>query len=146
MPLLSAILITYNEERDLPQALASLQGVADEIVVVDSGSTDRTCELARQRGARVVLRPFSGFGEQKNFAAAQASHDWVLSLDADEALEPRAAFLAAGVEDEHARLRGLPGRAPNQLPREMDPPLGLVSRVSPAAVPARPRTICRRAA
>lgn len=88
MPLLSAILITYNEERDLPQALASVEGVADEIVVVDSGSTDRTCELARQFGARVAFRPFSGFGEQKNFAAAQASHDWVLSLDADEALSP----------------------------------------------------------
>jgi glycosyltransferase involved in cell wall biosynthesis len=88
MPLLSAILITCNEERDLPQALASLEGLADEIVVVDSGSTDRTCELARQRGARVVFRPFSGFAEQKNFAAAQAAHDWVLSLDADEALSP----------------------------------------------------------
>jgi glycosyltransferase involved in cell wall biosynthesis len=96
MPLLSAILITYNEERDLPQALASLWGLADEIVVVDSGSTDRTCELARQDGARVVFRRFSGFGEQKNFAAAQAAHDWVLSLDADEALSPelRSSLLA----------------------------------------------------
>jgi glycosyltransferase involved in cell wall biosynthesis len=96
MPLLSAILITYNEERDLPQALASLQGLADEIVVVDSGSTDRTCELARQRGARVISRPFSGFAEQKNFAADQASHDWVFSLDADEAVSPelRSSLLA----------------------------------------------------
>jgi len=96
MPPLSAILITYNEERDLPQALASLEGLADEIVVVDSGSTDRTCELARQRGARVVFRAFNGFGEQKNFAAAQASHDWVLSLDADEVLSPelRSSLLA----------------------------------------------------
>jgi glycosyltransferase involved in cell wall biosynthesis len=96
MPQLSATLITYNEERDLPQALASLAGVADEIVVVDSGSTDRTCDLARQRGARVAFRAFHGFGEQKNFAAAQASHDWVLSLDADEELSPelRASLLA----------------------------------------------------
>jgi glycosyltransferase involved in cell wall biosynthesis len=103
MPPLSAVLITYNEERDLPQALASLEGVADEIIVVDSGSTDRTCETARQHGARVVFRPFSGFGEQKNFAAAQASHDWVLSLDADEALSPelRSSLLAwkAGTPD-----------------------------------------------
>ena len=96
MPLLSAILITYNEERDLPQALASLQGLADEILVVDSGSTDRTCELARQGGALVAFRRFTGFAEQKNFAAAQASHDWVLSLDADEAVsaELRASLLA----------------------------------------------------
>jgi len=96
MPLLSAILITCNEERDLPQALASLGGLADEIVVLDSGSTDHTCELARQGGARVVFQPFSGFAEQKNFAAAQASHAWVLSLDADEALSPelRSSLLA----------------------------------------------------
>jgi glycosyltransferase involved in cell wall biosynthesis len=88
MPPLSAILITYNEEQDLPQALASLAGVADEIVVVDSGSTDRTCEIARQAGARVVSRTFGGFDQQKNFAAEQASHNWVLSIDADEALGP----------------------------------------------------------
>ena len=88
MPLLSAILITYNEERDLPQALDSLTGVADEIFVVDSGSKDRTCEIASQRGAHVVVRPFTDFADQKNFAASQARHDWVLSLDADERLSP----------------------------------------------------------
>lgn len=86
MPAISAILITYNEQSDLPEALLSLRGVADEIVVVDSGSTDRTCEIARGPGARVISRPFSNFGDQKNFAAAQATHDWVLSLDADERL------------------------------------------------------------
>jgi glycosyl transferase family 2 len=96
MPAFSAILITCNEERDLPQTLASLAGLADEIVVVDSGSTDRTCELARQAGAKVVSREFNGFGQQKNFAAEQASHDWVFSLDADEAVSPelRASLLA----------------------------------------------------
>jgi glycosyltransferase involved in cell wall biosynthesis len=96
MPPLSAILITYNEERDLPQALASLAGMADEVVVVDSGSTDRTCELARRGGARVVSRTFDGFDAQKNFAAEQASHTWVLSMDADEAVSPelRASLLA----------------------------------------------------
>ena len=88
MPPFSAILITYNEERDLPQALASLEGLADEIVVVDSGSVDRTCELARERGAKVVSRRFTAFDEQKNFAASQASQDWVFSLDADEAVGP----------------------------------------------------------
>jgi glycosyltransferase involved in cell wall biosynthesis len=88
MPPLSAILITFNEERDLPTALASLGGVADEIVVVDSGSTDRTCEIAREAGARVIIRAFTNFADQKNFAASLAVHDWVLSLDADEALSP----------------------------------------------------------
>jgi len=88
MPFLSAILITHNEERDLPQALASLAGLADEIVVVDSGSSDRTCELARQSGARVVARAFSGFDAQKNFAAEQAAHQWVFSIDADEVVSP----------------------------------------------------------
>jgi glycosyltransferase involved in cell wall biosynthesis len=88
MPRLSAVLITYNEESDLPEALSSLEGIADEIVVVDSGSTDRTCEIARAAGARAISRAFTDFGDQKNFAASQASHDWVLSLDADERLSP----------------------------------------------------------
>jgi len=86
MPPISAVVITYNEESDLPEAIKSLQGVADEIVVVDSGSTDRTCQIARELGARVIPRVFTNFGEQKNFAAEQAAHDWVLSLDADERL------------------------------------------------------------
>jgi glycosyltransferase involved in cell wall biosynthesis len=96
MPLLSAILITHNEERDLPGTLASLEGLADEVVVVDSGSTDRTCEVARQAGARVTVRAFKGFDQQKNFAAEQASHDWVFSLDADEVVSHalRASLLA----------------------------------------------------
>jgi len=88
MPPISAILITYNEEADLPQSLQSLASVADEVVVVDSGSTDRTGEIAALAGARVQVRPFTNFGEQKNFAASLATHDWVLSLDADEALSP----------------------------------------------------------
>jgi glycosyltransferase involved in cell wall biosynthesis len=88
MPNLSAVLITRNEERDLPQALASVKGVADEVVVVDSGSTDRTGEIARENGARVLTRAFTTFGDQKNFAAAQAAHTWILSLDADEAVSP----------------------------------------------------------
>src|SRR5260370_40665341 len=84
MPAISAILITYNEQSDLPEALESLRGVADEILVVDSGSTDRTCEVAQSLGARAVSPPFTNFGEQKNFAAGQAAHDRLLSLNADE--------------------------------------------------------------
>lgn len=82
---ISATIITLNEEAALPRALASLTCV-DEVLVVDSGSTDRTVEIARAAGARVVENPWPGYAQQKNFAAAHAAHDWILSLDADEAL------------------------------------------------------------
>ena len=88
MPALSAILIARNEEADLPRALESLKGLADEIVLVDSGSTDRTVEIARAAGARVFERPFVSFADQKNYAAAKASNEWVFSLDCDEAVTP----------------------------------------------------------
>ncbi len=85
---LTVTLITLNEEANLPRALASLADLPDEIVVVDCGSTDRTCEMARQQGARVVQRAWTNYADQKNFAAAQASHEWILGLDADEELSP----------------------------------------------------------
>ena len=82
---ISATIITYNEERNLPRAIESLR-CADEIVVIDSGSTDRTVEIAQKLGARVVESAWLGYAKQKNFAAEQAAHDWILSLDADESL------------------------------------------------------------
>lgn len=85
---LTATLITLNEAQNLPRALASLSDLPDEIVVVDAGSTDRTCEIARRRGTRLLLRTWTNYSEQKNFAAAQATHDWILSIDADEELSP----------------------------------------------------------
>ena len=93
---LTAILITLNEERNLLRALDSLAGLPDEILVVDAGSTDRTREIARQRGARVIERAWTNYSDQRNFAAAQAAHDWVLAIDADEELSPelRASLLA----------------------------------------------------
>ena len=96
MPALTAILIAYNEELDLPRALASLAGVADEIILVDSGSTDRTCHIAREFGARVYARKLDGLAEQKNYAASLASNDWLLSIDCDEELSPelRSSILA----------------------------------------------------
>ena len=87
MPLLSVAIITLNEELNLSRTLASIRW-ADEIIVVDSGSTDRTVEIARSFGARVIERPWPGFAAQKNFALAQCTGDWVLSLDADEELSP----------------------------------------------------------
>jgi glycosyltransferase involved in cell wall biosynthesis len=83
---LSVCLITSNEERNLARALRSVEGIANEIVVVDCGSRDRTQEIARAHGAKVVTRGWTNFADQKNFAAAAASNDWILSLDADEEL------------------------------------------------------------
>ncbi len=88
MNLLSTCLITRNEEHNLPRVLNSVRGVADEIVVADCGSTDRTLEIARDYNARVITQAWTNFAEQKNVAAAAASHDWILSLDADEELSP----------------------------------------------------------
>lgn len=82
----SACLITLNEEENLSRALASLVGIADEIVVVDSGSTDRTEEIACQHGAQFFTRAWTNYADQKNFAAECATNDWILSLDADEEL------------------------------------------------------------
>lgn len=87
-PLLSATVITYNEADRLADCLASL-AFCDEVVVVDSGSTDATCEIARAHGARVLTRPFDGFRSQKQYAVEQAAHDWILSLDADERIDAR---------------------------------------------------------
>jgi glycosyltransferase involved in cell wall biosynthesis len=88
MTLLTATFISYNEEADLPRALASLKDIADEIIVVDSGSTDRTTEIAQSFGARVFTRKLDSFAAQKNYATSLASHDWIFSMDCDEELSP----------------------------------------------------------
>ncbi len=83
MPRISAIIITKNEESALPRCLDSLKW-ADQIVVLDSGSTDRTVEVARACGAEVHVEEWKGYTDQKNSALAKATGDWVVSLDADE--------------------------------------------------------------
>ena len=85
-PTLSVALITWNEEARLPTALASVRHLADEIVVVDSGSTDGTEAVARAWADRFEVREWDGFGHQKARAMGLATGDWVLSLDADEAI------------------------------------------------------------
>lgn len=87
-PTLSVTVLTRNEERNLPRCLASVAGLADQVVVVDSGSTDRTLEIARAVGAEIVLRPFPGWIAQYQVALEQARGDWILALDADEWLSP----------------------------------------------------------
>jgi glycosyltransferase involved in cell wall biosynthesis len=96
---LSVALITQNEERNLPRTLESVMPLVrdgrGEIIVVDSGSTDRTVEIAKSYGARVFVETWKGFAAQKNSAMEKAAMDWVLQLDADEPLEPE---LAAEME------------------------------------------------
>ena len=86
----SVVLITRNAAAQLPDCLASV-AFADEVVVVDSGSSDGTAEVAARYGARVVQKEWLGFGRQKQFAVEQAAHDWVLCLDADERVSPELA-------------------------------------------------------
>ena len=85
MPGITATIITFNEEDRIAETIANL-ACCDEILVVDSKSTDRTCQIATALGARVISRAWDGYSRQKNFAAEQARHDWILSIDADERL------------------------------------------------------------
>jgi glycosyltransferase involved in cell wall biosynthesis len=84
---LAVVIITLNEAANLPRTLRSVSGLG-EMVVVDSGSTDGTAEIAEQAGARVFSEPWRGFGAQKNSAIAKAASEWILSLDADEEVSP----------------------------------------------------------
>lgn len=92
---ISIALITLNEEVNLPRTLESVMPLVrdglGEIIVVDSGSTDRTLEIAKSFDARIFVEPWKGFAAQKNSAMEKASGDWVLQLDADESLEPQLA-------------------------------------------------------
>ena len=87
MPKISAVIITYNEERNIGRCLDSLAGIADDIVVVDSFSSDKTQEIVKAKGARFVQHSFEGHIQQKNWAISQAKFPHILSLDADEALD-----------------------------------------------------------
>jgi len=110
VPKLSVTVITKNEAADIGAALASVSW-ADEIVVVDSHSTDDTVAIARQYTPRVVVRDWNGYIDQKNHAASLASHDWILSLDADERVTAELA------RDVQARMAGTPQEAAFRIPR-----------------------------
>ena len=111
MPTLSVILITRNEEANLADCLASLEGIAQQIVVVDTNSVDSTLEIAKNYGA-VISQPadWPGFGPQKNRALDQATGEWVLSLDADERLTPalRSEILTAIHHSAHVDCFAIP--------------------------------------
>lgn len=91
MSKLSVSIITLNEEENLRKCLDSVKGIADEIIVVDSGSTDKTGEIAEAYGARFIHNDWPGHVIQKQFAMEKCSGDWILSLDADECLTPELA-------------------------------------------------------
>jgi len=87
--MISVVILTKNEAANLPRCLDSVS-FSDDVLVLDSGSTDETCAIAQARGARVMTRPFDSFGRQRNYAmeSGQLRHDWVLHLDADEVVTP----------------------------------------------------------
>ncbi len=104
---LAVIILTLNEERHLPGCLASVTGLARQILVVDSGSHDRTVELARAAGAEVIHRPFTGFASQRNAALELARQPWVLFLDADERVTPElAAEICQAIDGATEKIAG----------------------------------------
>jgi glycosyltransferase involved in cell wall biosynthesis len=96
---ISAVIITFNEADNIERCLDSLQDIADEILVVDSYSTDKTGEICRKYNVRFIQHPFEGHVEQKNYAMSMAGYDHVLSLDGDEALSSELRQSIAGVKD-----------------------------------------------
>ena len=111
---ISAIIITLNEERNIGRCLQSLKDVADEIVVVDSFSKDKTEEICKSYGAKFIQHKFEGYIEQKNFALKQESNDFVLSLDADEALSDTLRQSILQLKNNNA-VAGLDGYKMNRL-------------------------------
>jgi glycosyltransferase involved in cell wall biosynthesis len=105
VPKLTVTVITRDESANLGAALDSVSW-ADEILVVDSGSADDTVEIARRRTSRVLVRDWPGYSAQKNYAAGEASHDWILSLDADERVTPALAAEIRGLLAENPTARG----------------------------------------
>ncbi|HEX4485751.1 MAG TPA: glycosyltransferase family 2 protein [Terriglobales bacterium] len=96
---ISVVIVTHNEEANLARTLASVKAIASEIIVVDSGSTDRTAEIAKSQGAKVFVEEWKGYAAQKNSAIEKATGDWILSLDADEEVEvPLAEAIIATLE------------------------------------------------
>ncbi len=112
---ISAVVITYNEEKNLEAALGSLRGIVSEVVVVDSFSTDATFRIAKKHTPRVVQRTWTNYADQKNYANGLAAGPWILSLDADERLSP-------GLREELLALKAAfkePGCAGFSMPRRV---------------------------
>lgn len=100
---ISAVIIAGNEEKNIAEAIDSVDW-ADEVLVIDSESRDKTVSMAEAKGARVIVHPWPGFSVQKQFGVDSATHDWIFSLDADERVSPE-------LKEEIARIRQNPGSA-----------------------------------
>lgn len=106
MATLTATILTHNEASHIEACLESLRGVADEIIVVDSFSTDTTLDICRRYGCRITQRRMAGFGAQRQYATSLASHSYVLAIDADEALSPALRQSIIRLKNEGFRHRG----------------------------------------
>lgn len=104
---LSAVIITFNEEKNIARCLASLQGVVEEIIVVDSFSTDKTKEICESFGAKFIRRAWTGYSDQKNYANSLASQEYLLSIDADEMLSAELQQAIANVQPPYAEAYGM---------------------------------------
>lgn len=106
-PKLSVVVITFNETRNIRRCIQSVKGIADEVLILDSFSKDDTCDIAKSLGAKVVQHAFDGHIQQKNRAWSMASHEWVLSIDADEAPdETLAASIAEAISRDDTTTDG----------------------------------------
>lgn len=112
---ISGIVTTLNEEHNIADCIASLQQVCDEIVVVDSYSDDKTCEIARSLGAKVVMQSYLGDGIQKNVALNHVKNKWVLSIDADERLMPSLVEAIQHLDLDHTSYDGFAVRRRNMV-------------------------------
>jgi glycosyltransferase involved in cell wall biosynthesis len=101
MPKLSAVIITLNEEQNIGRCIDSILGVADDIVVVDSGSTDQTEAICQEKGARFIIHAWKGYIEQKNYGNSLAEYPLILSIDADEALSESLRIAILKVKENH---------------------------------------------
>ena len=143
MQKISAYILAYNEAEKIADAVSSVLW-ADEIIVADSGSTDRTAEIAQGLGARVVQIPFDGFGDLRNRAIAECRHEWIFSLDSDERCtrEVRDEILVDPLI--RAAARRLSGAAPQLHDGALDQGVGLVSELPAAAALPQGRDALRR--
>ena len=145
MQKISAYILAFNEAEKVKAAVESVLW-ADEIVVVDSGSTDGTAEIATGLGARVVQVPFNGFGDLRNRAIEACSHEWIFSLDADERCTERGARRDPRPARRRAAARRLSRAAAQLHDGALDPRLRLVSELPPAAaLPQRQHALHARA-
>ncbi|MFZ5552352.1 MAG: glycosyltransferase family 2 protein [Bacteroidota bacterium] len=107
MTKLSVVIITFNEERNIGRCLESVKNIADDIVVVDSFSTDATEKICREHAVNFIQRKWDGYSATKNFANTQAKYDWVFSIDADEAFSEK---LTATVKEWKEKEKNQPGK------------------------------------